>query len=179
MTRREAMQLVAMLTSAYGGKEFPPPRAELYVELVVDLDATVAKAAVLALLKTSKFLPTIAEIRAEVAKQSLAADGIDGAEEAFSHLMHYIESSHATRLPPLTSKAAGIIGWETLRMSQRGDWRIRDRFVRVYETLLEREERMRTVEGERYLDYDNPTPITDQSVKQLATPLLEKFGMPR
>lgn len=63
MRQSQAFALVALLEAAYG--EFPEARRQVYVEHLGDLDFDLAHESVRSLVGTSKWLPTVAEIRVE------------------------------------------------------------------------------------------------------------------
>jgi hypothetical protein len=63
--KSESAQLVMMLMAAFPHTKATPATSAVYEESLADLDFAVARKAVARLLKTVKFLPTIAEIREE------------------------------------------------------------------------------------------------------------------
>lgn len=64
-------QAVAVLAAAYPRQAFPPDSIRLYVRMLADLDSGDIADAVTRLVKRSTFLPSIAEIRREVAEARL------------------------------------------------------------------------------------------------------------
>lgn len=63
MTELEALKLVKIVQSAYPRQEFPEDTVRVYVMSLVDLPTELATRAVMELIRTSKWVPTIAEIR--------------------------------------------------------------------------------------------------------------------
>jgi hypothetical protein len=66
MNKVEAAALVALLVNAYPYAKFTTENAEVYEARILDLDARETQAAIEELSKTSRMLPTPADIRAEV-----------------------------------------------------------------------------------------------------------------
>ncbi len=62
MTEVEASKLMAMLIAAYPAAQVPPGTARTYERFLVELELDRAVPAVRQAIRTSKFLPTIAEI---------------------------------------------------------------------------------------------------------------------
>lgn len=73
MKQSEATMLVAVLTASFPRQPIGERTAEVYVEALLDLDVRLANQAVRALQQTSRFFPTISEIREAVATITLAA----------------------------------------------------------------------------------------------------------
>lgn len=69
MTKAESAALVAMLVAAFPGARFGEENAAAYEAGIADISAAEGKAAVDDLVRTSRYLPTVAEIRAEVVRQ--------------------------------------------------------------------------------------------------------------
>lgn len=63
MTKPEAMKIVCVLFGSFPSARFTDQNFESYAEGLLDLDAATCGAAAQRLIRTSKFLPTIAEIR--------------------------------------------------------------------------------------------------------------------
>ena len=72
MKKSECAQIVAMLFAAYPQSKGSESTSAVYEEHLADLDFAATKAAIGRLLKSSKFLPTIAEIREERARYAPA-----------------------------------------------------------------------------------------------------------
>jgi hypothetical protein len=62
MTKSEITQVIAILVTAYKPGEFPPARVELYERALAELEKEKLEAAVLRVLRTNKFPPSIAEL---------------------------------------------------------------------------------------------------------------------
>lgn len=63
MKKSEAAELVMMILAAYPNAKTSSSTSQVYETMLADLDPKTARQAVTALIATSKFVPTIAEIR--------------------------------------------------------------------------------------------------------------------
>jgi hypothetical protein len=158
MTELEAKKLLYVLESAYPRAEFAAGTAQLYAQMLGDLPYEVAKTAVMRLIATSKWLPTIAEIRqmcAETVNPLLSAEDawIEAckAARAFTPYQAPPELQMALRghvrgtadMSPLTRKAVQVLGGiEAIAYSGQPEFMGRE-FRRVYERLRESEIRNR------------------------------------
>jgi Loader and inhibitor of phage G40P len=70
MTRGEAMQLVAILKAAFPRQPIEPETVKTYAAFLADLEVETATEAMKRLVASSRFFPTIAEIREEIAEQA-------------------------------------------------------------------------------------------------------------
>lgn len=141
MTRVEAAKLVAMLLQAYPSAQFGPASSALYERMLADLDAGVCGAAVERLIGTSKWLPTIAEIRA------MAADLRHGARrlgvEAYGDVVEATRRVGSYRPPPefadpLVAECVKLLGWRNLCRGEN-EASDRARFIELYDGLSERQ----------------------------------------
>lgn len=85
MTKIEASQLVAVLFASYPSAHLERNNVDAYVTGIIDLSANDANAAVTRLRRTSKFLPSIAEIREACTAQTHGA--VRSGESAWGELM--------------------------------------------------------------------------------------------
>jgi len=85
MTKPEAMKIVCVLFGSFPNSRFNEQNFESYAESIQDLDASTCGAAVQRLIRTSKFLPSLAEIREATTAQRVGpcARG----EEAYAALL--------------------------------------------------------------------------------------------
>ena len=84
MTRREAMALVALASSSYPsiqGKD-PRPIVEAWAMMLADLDAVVAKAAIIKVCRESQFFPSVAQIVAAAQELDPRTEKLPTAAEA-------------------------------------------------------------------------------------------------
>lgn len=80
MTATQAGELVALVRAAFPRERVEQETYKLYARFLLDLEYQPARAAVTRLLCRSRFFPSIAELRAEVAEVAL---GLPGELEAF------------------------------------------------------------------------------------------------
>jgi hypothetical protein len=73
LNKLEAAALVTMLVNAYPTVRFTGENAELYERGIMDLGAREAQGAIEELVRSSRFLPSVAEIRGEVIRVRRAA----------------------------------------------------------------------------------------------------------
>jgi hypothetical protein len=144
MTKSEVSKLVYMLFSAYHSKEPQDATIELYEQLLLDLPAEPAKAAVLRLLQTSRFRPTIAEVReaALLVESGPKRTGI----EAWGDVTRAIRYVGVYRVPkfqdPLVQQLVEAIGWREVCLGDN-EAALRARFCEGYNasSALSRSER--------------------------------------
>ena len=140
MKESEAAKLVSILMAAFPAGKGNDQTAMVYEAELVDLDAELASRAIRRMLRTSKFLPSIAEIRgAAVAEQrgpltsGLEAWGALG--EAIARIGHYqVPTFRDERL----AECVRLMGWRYLCKSPN-EMADRARFVELYEHLQDRE----------------------------------------
>ena len=113
MIPSEAMRLVATLKATYPRQEIREETVEVYVRFLSDLDHAAAEQAVGRIVATSRFFPTIAEIREEVAE---GYAGLPSVAEALALVAERYRLSDAevkeNRLPDEVLKAYRIVGGE-------------------------------------------------------------------
>jgi hypothetical protein len=105
---------VSVLRDAYPRADFPDRSVVLYASMLADLDDLLVVEATRRLVRRSTFLPSIAEIRREVAEAVL---GLPTATEAWAIVN---EPASAGNLPTLVQASLNALGgrW-ALRMSER------------------------------------------------------------
>jgi hypothetical protein len=140
MTPAEAAKLVAMILQAYPAAQFGPASSQLYEAMLADVDVEMGKAAVHRLIATSRFLPTIAEIR------TMAADLQHGpprlGEQAWGDVIEAIRRVGHYRPAPnfadeRVAESVRVLGWRNLCLSAN-DAADRARFITLYDGLSER-----------------------------------------
>jgi hypothetical protein len=155
VTDLQAKKLVAILLAAY-----PTARvgadgariADVYGRMLEDLDVEATTRAIKRIIRTSRFLPTVAEIRAaalEVADGAARAPG-----DAWGDVLRAIGRYGANRTPgvefcfadPLVARAVQSLGWRELCLSEVG-YADRARFVELYAQLVESDRRERLTAG--------------------------------
>jgi hypothetical protein len=135
---------------AYFGREKSPEQIKqtlhLYAQLLSDIPIDQLKQAALRHIGTSKFFPTIAELREATATlalpvQQTALEAWGEVMAALSDARYYVYTDHC-EVPvfanPITNRLVASMGWRNICASDNviAD---RARFVQAYEVLAERE----------------------------------------
>jgi hypothetical protein len=144
MTKQEVSQVVFMLFAGFPqahGKD-SDERLRVYADMLQDLDFAAARAAVARLLQSSRFLPTIAEVR-EQAHQLTAGPKRTGLE-AWGDVTRAIRYVGSYGVPdfddPLVAHAVACLGWRELCLGDN-EAALRARFIEAYECMADREGR--------------------------------------
>lgn len=140
MNAHEATKLVTRLASAFPRTPMDEMTITTYAENLIDLTAQIGAEVVAVLIRTSKWLPTVAEIRA-AAVEVAAADEFPSAEEAWEevtqNLSYYHEPHFSTDLIGRAVRCLGgvkvlaIMPYEKLAFE-------RNRFLEIYARFRER-----------------------------------------
>ena len=143
MTRREAMALVALASSSYPsiqGKD-PRPIVEAWAMMLADLDAVVAKAAIIKVCRESKFFPSVAQIVAAAQELDPRTEKLPTAAEAWEEVVQLIRDFGPYRAPLYScdtlKRAVRAIGWQQLCMGENPE-ADRAHFLRLYESMRSR-----------------------------------------
>jgi len=146
MTEGQVAKLVAVLIAAFPSAKISTETSAVYERMLGDLDYPAANAAIERLLATSKWLPTVAEIRE--AALTLYAGEIGAGGEAWGEVVAAIGRYGRNRTPgvdfqfadPVTAECVASLKWRELCDSdnQVAD---RARFVELYDQLAARHRR--------------------------------------
>lgn len=140
MTQVETAMVIKILEGAYH-KVFDEDQVKAYTVMLEDIPFELAKQAVAKLIKTSKWLPTIAEIREAALELVDPLPPVDlayeEARQAARSFTPYAPGSYEFS-HPLIRKAVDIIGLETLAYSEQPSI-VAAQFRSVYERLREAE----------------------------------------
>lgn len=141
MTQAEVSMLVYTLFAAYPSRdERRQDTVELYERMLLDLDCAAANAAVARLIQSSKFLPSIAEVRQAV--HSVQAGPRRTGLEAWGDVTRAIRYTGSYRSPkfadPIVAHVVDSLGWLELCRSTN-DVADRARFVEAYDAVAARE----------------------------------------
>jgi hypothetical protein len=145
MTETEGLRLVTNIVAAWPRPPLGDETIEIYLEHLIRLDYATTARAVARLLRTAKFLPTIAEIYEAEARERMGGLGVLTPEEAWAVVQDAFRKVGSYRPFPgdtvggeFLKRAVDMIGWETLCLS---DNPIADRahFFRVYEAVITRQ----------------------------------------
>lgn len=140
MTQFQTAKLVAVLLAAYPQALWGDGTPLLYERMLADLDAAVAKAAVEQLIATSRYLPTVAEIRAACVELTVGPRRFGA--EAWGEVLTAIGRFGHRRTPGVdfkfgdtnTTRAVIAFGWRHL-CSSENPIADRARFIELYDQL--------------------------------------------
>jgi hypothetical protein len=139
MTKADVTELVAILSAAFPGSSMSERTVEVYEGMLLDLDFEAAKKAVARLVTTSRFLPTIAEIRTAAFELEQGARRLAG--EAWGDVLSEIRRTGSYGVPRFvdarTAECVRLMGWRNLCFSE-SDAADRARFAELYDGLTER-----------------------------------------
>lgn len=141
MTREEVAKLLAVMTAYW--PNFPHQgdiTVKAWHRLLEHVPAEPVYEAIVALAATSRFPPTVAEVLEEMAKAMLPPEARMLPEEAWLRVVHAIRSTpptQAPQLPGIIGKAAEIVGWWTIRMSD-DPLEVQRHYMRVFAQLQKR-----------------------------------------
>lgn len=139
MKESEVTELVAVLVAAFPRPPIAEKTVAIYEQMLRDLAVEVAHRAVARLVATSKWLPTIAEIRAAAVEAQLGARRA-GAEawgdvnDAVRRVGRYGTPKFAD---PLVAEAVRSLGWLAI-CDSTNDVADRARFIELYDSLAVR-----------------------------------------
>ena len=141
MQRGEAAKLVAMLSAAYRDAPISEATAEVYEAMLADLDFAAGQQAVQRLICSSKWLPTVAEIRAAAA--DVRHGPVRAGGEAWGDVVEAIRRVGSYRpaptfADPMVNDCVKFMGWRDLCLgtNEAAD---RAKFVSLYDSLAGRE----------------------------------------
>jgi hypothetical protein len=137
----EAAKLVAMLSAAYRDAPISEQTSEVYEAMLADLDFAAGQQAVQRLICSSKWLPTVAEIRAAAA--DVKHGPVRAGGEAWGDLVEAIRRVGSYRpaptfADPLVTECVKAMGWRELCLGSN-DAADRAKFVALYDSLAGRE----------------------------------------
>jgi hypothetical protein len=161
MTIKDTGEMLAIIKEAYPNffkdQSDPGPTVKVWHSFLSDLGAELALMAIRSHISTSKFPPTIAEIRHQAyqitAGERLTADEAWGLTiKAVQRFGHYQVIDGLLSLPPKVRKIAQSMGWDALCMANLDTIGVeRGQFIKLYNSSMERDEE-RNMIPERLLE---------------------------
>lgn len=140
MSPTETARILAVIAAAYPRFEVNEITHSVWSEMLGDLEYVVVNDAVRRHICTSRFAPTIAEIR----EQATGDPDALTAAEAWGELMsavkrhgYYHETEALNSLPYPVARIAGMIGWREINLCTEVDV-LRGQFLRMYQQVAER-----------------------------------------
>src|SRR5690606_12797470 len=117
MTRAEAAELVAVLSSAYRAQGITEATCQVYETMLADVGSAAAQRAIARLIATSRFMPTIAEIREAVLE--VERGPLRRGVEAWGDVLEAIRRVGAYNPAPefddpIVSECVRLMGWVAL-----------------------------------------------------------------
>jgi hypothetical protein len=145
---------IAVLAAAFPQRQIEQATLDVYAGALQDLDPGKLERATRHIIATSRYFPTIAELRTAYFEAELALpSGIEAwAEVERSARMG--EGPNGIR-PPLAAAVARQIGWVQIRMSENPDI-IRSQFVKAYESARENTVKMTNIESMSKAQIEGP-----------------------
>lgn len=139
MKKSEVAELVMMLLAAYPNARTTASTSQVYEAMLADLDAGRARAAVQRLIASSRFMPTVAEIRTAAAE--LEHGALRSGAEAWLDVLDQVRREGYCGTPRFADPVtAGIVtrwGWRTLCFGDAVTDRAR--FIEAYDAQARRE----------------------------------------
>lgn len=174
MTPLERAQIVGILAAAYPGARLTEATLVLYEAMLADLDEKLARDAVGRLIATSKFLPTIAEIREAAINLTLGQPR--AGLEAWNDVLMAIRRTGYVGVPtfedPLVAECVRLMGWRNLCLGETPEGVDRARFCELYAELQRKQRQQEVSEPGRLLPAAARTPAQlTQAVSGLAQDL--------
>lgn len=140
MRRSEAAKLVATLSAAWRDAPISEATSEVYEAMLADLDFGIAQEAVHRLINTSKWLPTVAEIRATAA--NVQRGPVRSGGEAWGDVLAEIRRTGYIGAPrfndPLVARCVDLMTWRGLCLGEN-EAADRARFIDLYDNLAARQ----------------------------------------
>lgn len=173
----ESAEVVAMLIAAFPSWKPSHATTLVYQSELEDLDYSVAKASVRHLIRTSRFCPTIAELReaALEATQGVPRSGASAYGDVMAAIRKHGRTYGGEPAPlfedPLIAECIRIWGgsWNAVCDSPDNDPAGRARFIELYDNLAKRERRLAQVsDGLRLPDGEQPKQLGSNVVDLLA-----------
>lgn len=142
MTPAETAKILTVLKASYPRQELTSATVSAYSAMLADLPYESVDAAVRRLIASSKWFPTIAEIRSEVAEGKIAE--LPAAEVAWGEVRKAISKFGYYRVPVFKheaiARAVDVIGWDTICLDENVA-ATRKRFIDAYASYRGEERR--------------------------------------
>ncbi len=137
MTKEQVYEIVQTFSIAFPNASLPPETIVLYCDMLADLPYDAAKTAVMKIIKTAKFFPTIAEIR-EATLRQMPGVNPPTPPEAWANVADQLQQCGTWHTPafahPLIAQAVRTMGWYDLCRSEN-PMTDRAHFLRIYGDL--------------------------------------------
>lgn len=145
MTKKEFLEGITLLGVAYD-KEFTKEQIEVWYSMLGGYSKNQFRNAIKELIKTEKYLPTIADITKQIANNQTSA--IPSAEDEWEEVLRvvhkygtYRQEKALEELKPYTAYITKHIGYQIICLSTDNTWN-RKEFIEEYNQLKEREKEL-------------------------------------
>jgi hypothetical protein len=182
MKQSEAAKVVGMLQAAFPAARMTEATVVLYERLLVDLDFELASATIERLICTTKFCPTVSEIRDAAADIALgpSRSGV----EAWGDVGQAIRRVGSYGMPkfedPLVAECVRMMGWRNLCLGEAPEHTDRARFCELYQDLQRKQRLADVSEPGRLLPGHQEArqlpPNVRQLVQDVGKPLQSNHG---
>ena len=142
MTREDFLKAMAYMGAAYG-KKIPQEQVEVWFTFFAEEDPNIFRQAVSRAICKSKYLPSVAEIRTEIALVKYPVLSLNAAEEwdkvqtAVRRFGYYNAREAIESLDPFTARIVRMMGGiSSICQSDSGEW-LRKEFIRLFNELYE------------------------------------------
>jgi hypothetical protein len=171
----EAAKLVAMLSAAYRDAKLNAEASQVYEAMLADLDFGLAQEAVWRLIRTSKWLPTVAEIRQTAA--DIERGPVRRGAEAYADVIAEIRRVGSYGTPrfadPVTAECVKAMTWRGLCLGDN-EAADRARFIELYDSLAARQ-RVDIVAGRQLPSGPAKRALAPVAPRQLASEALPGY----
>lgn len=136
MNKEEFVKALTFLSLAYN-KEFDSEQTSVWYEFFKEEEPNIFKTALKRIIAKNKYLPSIAEIKQEIALIKTPQLQLDAEEEwekvlkAIRKYGYYRETEALETLEPLTKHIVKTIGWYRLNSSENIQWE-RKEFIEIF-----------------------------------------------
>ena len=146
MNKKEVTTLLALAAANFPNMQEKDlrPTATLWEKMLSDMPYEVAEKALIRVLSTAKYFPTVAEIREAAVINTqpqlpTAGEAYEKVLKAIRWFGSYREGEALETLDPITRKATQAIGWKSLCLSEEPDV-VRGQWRKAYEAIAQREQ---------------------------------------
>jgi hypothetical protein len=171
MQRSECSKLVALLAAAYRDAAISDTTADVYETLLADLSYQSGQAAIHRLICTSKWLPTVAEIRQTAA--DIERGPVRRGAEAYADVIAEIRRTGQYGVPrftdPIVTECVTLMTWRGLCLGDN-EAADRARFIELYDSLAARQ-RVDIVAGRQLPSGPRGLALPPVAARQLASPV--------
>lgn len=145
MTKEEFLEGITLLGVAYD-REFTKEQIEVWYSMLGGYTKEQLRNAIKELIKTETYLPTIAHITKQIAKNE--TQGLASGEEEWESVIRTIHKFGSYRqqealeyMKPYTAYIVNLIGYQNICMSSDNTWNKKE-FIAEYEQLKDREQEL-------------------------------------